>query len=261
MTAFGRYLDSDCDLIVNAALFAAIGHATGLPLLATAGFVASTLVLSLNFNLRRLYAGAAAMPEGGGLARRFYELVYAPQDRVADRLVAPPATVVDAQGSPQPRARHPAHGARRVPRSRRTSPPEQERSRRMSETVVALPNSAGALAQPRVRSRAEDWNRYRENMAEILEALGLPPGTPGTRDTPERFLRALFEATAGYDGDPKLVTTFPTESDSAGRNRRSRRSSKGRSPSPRSASTMRFRSSGMRTSATSPASGSSGSPS
>ena len=86
-TAFGRYLDSDCDLIVNAALFAALGCATGRPLLAVAGFVASTVVLSLNFNLRRLYAATQAMPEGGGLARRFYELVYGPQDRLADRLV------------------------------------------------------------------------------------------------------------------------------------------------------------------------------
>ncbi len=86
-TAFGRYLDSDCDLIVNAALFAAIGYATGRPLLALAGFVVSTFLLSLNFNLRRLYVGTEAMPEGGGAARRFYELVYAPQDRLADRLV------------------------------------------------------------------------------------------------------------------------------------------------------------------------------
>jgi len=86
-TAFGRYLDSDCDLVVNAALFAAIGYATGRPLLALGGFLASTLVLSLNFNLRRLYCGTEAMPEGGGLARTFYELVYAPQDRLADRIV------------------------------------------------------------------------------------------------------------------------------------------------------------------------------
>lgn len=86
-TAFGRYLDSDCDLIVNAALFAAIGHTTGRPLVALAGFVASTVVLSLNFNLRRLYAGTEAMPVGGGIPRRFYELVYAPQDRLVDRLV------------------------------------------------------------------------------------------------------------------------------------------------------------------------------
>ena len=65
----------------------AIGYTTGRPLLAVLAFAASTLVLSVNFNLRRLYAGTEAMPEGGGAARRFYELVYAPQDRIADRLV------------------------------------------------------------------------------------------------------------------------------------------------------------------------------
>ena len=87
VTPFGRYLDSDCDLVVNAALFGAIGYAAGRPLPAFAGFLASTAVLSLNFNLRRLYYRSEAMPEGGGVARRFYELVYAPQDRLADRLV------------------------------------------------------------------------------------------------------------------------------------------------------------------------------
>ena len=34
---------------------------------------------------------------------------------------------------------------------------------------------------------------------------------PGTRETPRRFLRAMFDATAGYDGDPKLRTAFPSE--------------------------------------------------
>jgi phosphatidylglycerophosphate synthase len=87
VTAFGRYLDSDCDLVVNAALAVAIGHAAGRPLLALAGFATATAVLSLNFNLRRLYEGWGPMPPGGGAARRFYELVYAPQDRLADRLV------------------------------------------------------------------------------------------------------------------------------------------------------------------------------
>ena len=85
----------------------------------------------------------------------------------------------------------------------------------MSETVVELKPAAPALSVPR-EIPPEDWARYRGNMAEIHDALGLPLGTPGTRDTPERFLRALYEATAGYDGDPKLVTTFPTESDAAG---------------------------------------------
>ena len=37
------------------------------------------------------------------------------------------------------------------------------------------------------------------------------PDTPGTRETPARFLRALHDATAGYDGDPKLLTAFPAE--------------------------------------------------
>jgi len=63
---------------------------------------------------------------------------------------------------------------------------------------------------PRVLSAA-DIERYTGNIAEILEALGLDLDTPGTRDTPRRFLSALIEATDGYEGDPKLVTAFPTE--------------------------------------------------
>jgi GTP cyclohydrolase IA len=43
----------------------------------------------------------------------------------------------------------------------------------------------------------------------------MPPDTPGTVATPERFLRALYEATSGYDGDPKLLTAFPSESTGA----------------------------------------------
>ena len=84
----------------------------------------------------------------------------------------------------------------------------------MSETVIELPSALPGLASPR-EIAAADWNRYRGNLAEILEAFGLPLNTAGTRDTPERFMRALFDATAGYDGDPKLVTTFPTEATGA----------------------------------------------
>ena len=79
----------------------------------------------------------------------------------------------------------------------------------MSENVIEL-RSYADLVQPREVS-PEDWSRLRRNAAEILSAFGLPLDTPGTRDTPERFLRALYDATAGYDGDPKLETTFPTE--------------------------------------------------
>jgi GTP cyclohydrolase I len=47
--------------------------------------------------------------------------------------------------------------------------------------------------------------------AEILTALGLDLNTPATQDTPRRYLQALFDITEGYDGDPKLLTVFPTE--------------------------------------------------
>ena len=57
----------------------------------------------------------------------------------------------------------------------------------------------------------ETWERLRGYAGEILAALGMDLDTPGTAETPERFLRALFEATAGYDGDPKLVACFPSE--------------------------------------------------
>src|SRR5262249_58003714 len=60
-----------------------------------------------------------------------------------------------------------------------------------------------------------DWARYRAAVAEIFDAFGMDLETPGTRETPERFLRALFEATGGYDGEPKLATTFPAESTGA----------------------------------------------
>lgn len=70
----------------------------------------------------------------------------------------------------------------------------------------------GLRAQARRRQiGAEDWSRYRRHIGEILAALGMDLETPGTRDTPERFLQALLDSTSGYEGDEKLVTAFPTE--------------------------------------------------
>lgn len=90
-SAFGRYLDSEVDLLVNAALFAALGWTTGRPALALAGFLAVTSVLSLNFNVERLARGGMAEPEpegrGTALLRRIYGFVYSPQDRLAESLV------------------------------------------------------------------------------------------------------------------------------------------------------------------------------
>src|SRR5512134_65992 len=53
--------------------------------------------------------------------------------------------------------------------------------------------------------------RFEGYMAEILTAFGMNPDTPATVDTPRRFLRAMFDSTDGYEGDPKLITVFDTE--------------------------------------------------
>jgi GTP cyclohydrolase I len=78
----------------------------------------------------------------------------------------------------------------------------------------AQPRQANAtvdLAPRRPHIDEGDLRRYEANLGEILSSLGLDLETPGTRDTPRRFLKALIDATDGYDGDPKLITAFPTE--------------------------------------------------
>jgi GTP cyclohydrolase I len=57
----------------------------------------------------------------------------------------------------------------------------------------------------------EQWERFERYIAEILQAMGMDLSTPGTIDTPRRYLKALYDATSGYEGDPKLLTAFPSE--------------------------------------------------
>jgi GTP cyclohydrolase I len=57
----------------------------------------------------------------------------------------------------------------------------------------------------------EQMRTFEGHIAEIFTAFGLDLDTPGTRATPQRFLRALRDATSGYEGDPKLRTIFETE--------------------------------------------------
>ena len=57
----------------------------------------------------------------------------------------------------------------------------------------------------------EQMRKFENDMSYILTAFGLDLDTPATRDTPRRFLRAMFDATEGYEGDPKLLTVFETE--------------------------------------------------
>ena len=61
------------------------------------------------------------------------------------------------------------------------------------------------------RSRRATGCRFQGYMAEIFTTFGMEPDTPGTERSPERFLKALYDATAGYEGDAKLLTAFPTE--------------------------------------------------
>ena len=82
----------------------------------------------------------------------------------------------------------------------------------MSENVVDFREALAHRAEHAPRDiDADAWRRYERYMKEIFTALGMEPDSPGTRETPERFLRALYDATAGYEGDPKLLTAFPAE--------------------------------------------------
>src|SRR5512147_378914 len=68
-----------------------------------------------------------------------------------------------------------------------------------------------AMELNRLQIPAEQLHKFEGYMAEIFTVLGLDLNTPATVDTPRRFVRALFDSTEGYDGDPKLLTVFPTE--------------------------------------------------
>lgn len=58
---------------------------------------------------------------------------------------------------------------------------------------------------------AEQMRKFESYAAEIFAAFGMDMNTPATRDTPRRFVRALFDVTVGYDGDPKLLTLFKND--------------------------------------------------
>ena len=78
--------------------------------------------------------------------------------------------------------------------------------------VVSDPEETSGWEQVRPRKiPREDWERYEGYVAEIFEAFGMDLETAGTARTPERYLKALFDSTVGYEGDEKLLTAFPTE--------------------------------------------------
>jgi GTP cyclohydrolase I len=70
---------------------------------------------------------------------------------------------------------------------------------------------AGTMELHQRRISDEQMLKFEGYAAEILTAFGLDLNSPATRDTPHRFIRALFDATEGYEGDPKLIKVFETE--------------------------------------------------
>jgi GTP cyclohydrolase I len=94
-----------------------------------------------------------------------------------------------------------------------TRPTEERRRERTVAPLKAGDPEESTLWEHLVPRKVseEDWNRFEGNVAEIFSAFGMNLDTPGTRDTPRRYLKALFDSTSGYEGDAKLVTVFPTE--------------------------------------------------
>jgi GTP cyclohydrolase I len=58
---------------------------------------------------------------------------------------------------------------------------------------------------------SEQFAKLESYAAEIFSTMGMDLNTPATQDTPRRFIKALYDATDGYDGDPKLLKVFETE--------------------------------------------------
>jgi GTP cyclohydrolase I len=80
----------------------------------------------------------------------------------------------------------------------------------LKEDVEELDVGAAMHLRPRQLS-LEQTNKFEAYVAEMLTALGMDLDTPATVDTPRRYVRALIDATDGYEGDPKLLRVFETE--------------------------------------------------
>ncbi len=82
-------------------------------------------------------------------------------------------------------------------------------SPRPEDDAAIEPNGVTG-SRPRSVS-VEEMRRFEENVGEMFAAFGMDLDTPATKDTPRRFVRALFDSTEGYEGDSKLLTVFDTE--------------------------------------------------
>jgi GTP cyclohydrolase IA len=79
-----------------------------------------------------------------------------------------------------------------------------------AEDIDDLDYRTAMHLRPR-RISEERLRRFEGYMGEIFAAFGMDMNSPATKTTPQRFIRALYDITDGYEGDPKLLTTFTTE--------------------------------------------------
>ena len=69
------------------------------------------------------------------------------------------------------------------------------------------------MQETKSREALKDHERaqFERYAAEIFSRMGLDLNSPGGRETPRRWVAALWDMTEGYDGDPKISTVFPVE--------------------------------------------------
>jgi GTP cyclohydrolase I len=84
-----------------------------------------------------------------------------------------------------------------------------------AQAVQSITTMAAALETESRKLREpltpDERKRFESYVAEIFSRLGMDLARVGTRDTPTRWLTALWDMTEGYDGDPKIGAAFPVE--------------------------------------------------
>ncbi len=76
---------------------------------------------------------------------------------------------------------------------------------------VDAPDIVASLDLHKRKVSEEEIRKFEGYVGEIFAAFGMDMNTTATDITPQRFVKALYDSTEGYEGDPKLLTVFPTE--------------------------------------------------
>ena len=82
-----------------------------------------------------------------------------------------------------------------------------------------MDGNSGISVKDRTAARnvtPEQFLKFERYAGEIFSAFGMDLDTDSTRDTPRRFIKALYDITEGYEGDEKILKSFDTECRSVG---------------------------------------------